>query len=149
MTMARFLTCVFLCALALPAARGEDDKKAELAWAKEVATDFLNAGLSGNYASAEVLATAEFKKALQESGPSSVTFLLSSAAAGGGAESWSITTEEIAPDRDEAVFRGSLKGKKGEAAFSVRVVKEKDGGKWRVGFFAAGPYKEGGGKRAK
>ena len=57
--------------------------------------------------------------------------------------------EEIAPDKDEAVFRGSFKGKKGEATFSLRVVKEKDGGKWRVSFFAAGPYKEGGGKRAK
>lgn len=149
MTTARFLTGVVLCGLAVSAARGEDDKKAELAWAKEVATDFLNAGLGGNYASAETLATAEFKKTLHESGPSSVTFLLSSAAAGGGAESWSITTEEIAPDKDEAVFRGAFRGKKGEAAFSVRVVKEKDGGKWRVSFFAAGPYKEGGGKRAK
>src|SRR3954447_23218884 len=98
MTSGRFLVCVVLCGLALPAARGEDAKKAELAWAKEVAADFLSAGLSGNYASAEALATAEFKKALQESGPSSVTFLLSSAAAGGGAESWSIATEEIAPD---------------------------------------------------
>jgi len=147
MTRARFLTCVFLCGLALPAARGEDDKKVELAWAKEVATDFLNAGLGGNYASAEALATAEFKKTLQESGPTSVTFILSSAA--GGAESWSTTTEEIAPDKDEAVFRGTFRGKKGEATFSVRVVKEKDGGKWRVSFFAAGPYKEAGAKREK
>ena len=147
MTSARLLTCALLCGLAPPAARGEDAKKAELAWAKEVATDFLNAGLTGNYAGAEALATPEFKKTLKESGPSSVTFILSSAA--GGAESWAIATEEIAPDKDKAVFRGSFKGKKGEATFSLRVVKEKDGGKWRVSFFAAGPYKEGGGKRAK
>jgi hypothetical protein len=149
MTSARFLTSTLLCGLAPLAARSEDAKKAELAWAKEVAADFLSAGLSGNYASAEALATPEFKKTLQESGPTSVTSLLSSAAAGGGAESWSISTEEIAPDKDEAMFRGTFRGKKGEAAFSVRVIKEKDGGKWRVGFFAAGPYKEGGDKRAK
>jgi hypothetical protein len=46
----------------------------------------------------------------------------------------------MAPDKDEALFRGTFKGKKGEAAFSLRVVKEKDSGKWRVSFFAAGDY---------
>jgi hypothetical protein len=149
MTSVRFLGIVggLLCGLASPAARGEDVKKAELAWAKEVATDFLDAALGGNYASAEALATADFKKTLQESGPTTITFLLSSAA--GGAESWSIGTEEIAPDKDEAVFRGTFRSKKGAAALSVRVVKEKDGGKWRVSFFAAGPYKEAGDKRGK
>jgi hypothetical protein len=149
MTSVRSLGIVggLLCGLALPAARGEDAKTAELAWAKEVATDFLSAGLGGNYASAEALATAEFKKTLQESGPSSITFLLSSAA--GGAESWTIGTEEIAPDKDEAVFRGAFRGKKGEATFSLRVAKEKDGGKWRVSFFAADAWKERGDKRGK
>jgi hypothetical protein len=135
--------------LSLSAANGEDKKKAELAWAKEVAADFLNAGVQGNYASAEALATAEFKKILNDTGPSSVTYLLSVVAGGGQAESWSITTEEIAPDNDEAAFRGAFKGKKGEATFSVRVVKEKESGKWRVGYFASERFKEREEKRGK
>jgi hypothetical protein len=53
-----------------------------------------------------------------------------------------VTSEEMAPDKDEASFRGTFKGKKAEAEFSIRVSKEKDGGKWRVCFFTAGEYKE-------
>jgi hypothetical protein len=43
---------------------------------------------------------------------------------------------------DEAAFRGAFRRKNGEATFAVRVVKEKDSGKWRVGFFAAGEFKD-------
>src|SRR5206468_724793 len=105
---------------------------------KEVAVDFLNAGLQNNYASAEALVTAEFKRVLKE-GSTSVTDRLSEVM-GNGAEAWSVTSEGMAPDKDEALFRGTFKGKQGEAPFSLRVVKEKEGGKWRIGFFAAGGF---------
>jgi uncharacterized protein (TIGR03067 family) len=118
-----------------------DPKEAELKWAKEVASDFLTAGLHHNYPSAETLVTADFKKALKE-GNDSVTEQLKQVVIVREAESWVITCAEIAPDQDEALFRGAFKGKKGEVAFSVRVAKEKEGGKWRVCFFTAGEYKE-------
>jgi hypothetical protein len=136
------LACVLLSCASAVAAEGDTKQDAELKWAKEVASDFLTAGLQHNYASAEALVTADFRKALKE-GNTSVTDRLSDVvASGGGAESWVLTYEELAPDRDEALFRGAFKAKKGDAAFSVRVAKEKEGGKWRVCFFAAGEYQE-------
>jgi hypothetical protein len=135
------ILCSVLLIATLPAAAEEARKEVELKWAKETATDFLDAGLQRNYASAETLATADFKKTLKEARTSSITFLLSTVV-NQGAESWSIAREEIAPDMDEAVFRGAFRGKSGEATFTVRVVKEKDSGKWRVGFFAAGEFKD-------
>jgi hypothetical protein len=110
-----FCTCrsfslVYLLLFCVPLTANEGDakKEAELKWAKEVATDFLPGGMQSNYASAEALVTADFRKTL----------------------------------KDEVLFQGTCKGKKGEAAFSLRVVKEKDSGKWRVSFFAVGDYEE-------
>jgi hypothetical protein len=116
----------------------EAKKKAELKWAKEVTADFLDAGLTGNYASAEALLTADFKKALKE-GKESVASLFNGPR---GAKSWAIGSEEIAPDKDEASFRGAFKGEKGEATFSLRVAKEKESGKWRVSFFKSADFVE-------
>lgn len=143
------ISCGLLCGVSLLAAEGDSKKKSELAWAKEIATDFLNAGLRGTGFLAEALATAEFKKTLRETGQNSVTFLVSEVYDMGSAESWAITSEAIAPDKDEALFRGAFRGKKGEATFALRVVKEKDNGKWRVGYFAPDQYKERGDKPKK
>jgi hypothetical protein len=134
------LTTIMLLSSAPAADKDDAQKDAELKWAKEVAIDFLSAGLQRNYSSAEALATAEFKKVLKE-GNTSVTDRLSDVVTG-GAESWAVTCKEMAPDKDEVLVRGTFKGKKGEAAFSVRVAKEKEGGKWRVCFFTAGEFKE-------
>jgi hypothetical protein len=139
--MVRSLVTVLILT-AVPVPEDDTKKAAELKWAKEVATDFLNAGMQTNYASAEALVAPDFKKVLSD-GQTSVTYLLSRAASGGGGqESWTIASEEIAPDKDEAFFRGTFKAKKSEAEFSLRVAKEKEGGKWRVCFFTAGAYKE-------
>jgi hypothetical protein len=136
------LVTLLMGCMSAAASEGDTKKELELKWAKEVASDFLTAGLQHNYASAEALVTADFKKALKE-GNTSVTDRLSDAVAnGGGAESWAMTYEAMAPDQDEALFRGVFKAKKGEAGFSVRVAKDHESGKWRVCFFAAGEYKE-------
>jgi hypothetical protein len=135
------VVCLLLGCAAVVASEEGTKKDAELKWAKEVASDFLTAGLQRNYDSAEALATADFKKALKERN-NSVTDQLHRVVLVGEAESWEMTYAEIAPDQDEALFRGVFKAKKGEAAFAVRVAKEKEGGKWRVCFFSAGEYKE-------
>jgi hypothetical protein len=141
--MSRHVVTVLVAGLLLgaaPAPKEDDAKKdAELKWAKEVAADFLNAGMHRDYSSAEALVTTDFKKALKE-GNTSVTDRLSLVA--NGAESWVVTCEEMAPDKDEVLVRGTFKGKKGEAVFSIRVAKEKESGKWRVCFFTAGEFKE-------
>ena len=131
-------TCVLtvlVAGLFLPVPEGDAKKDAEMKWAKEVATDFLRAGLNRDFSTAEILVTADFKKALKE-GSSSVADRLREVV-NSGAESWVVTGGEMAPDQDEAVVRGTFKGKNGEAEFSVRVTKEKVGGKWRVCFFTA------------
>ena len=48
----------------------------------------------------------------------------------------------LAPDGQEARFRGTLTAKnKGEPnrKFAIRVVKARDTGRWRVGFFSLQP----------
>jgi hypothetical protein len=143
--MGRVLACLLVLVSCLPAPAGKksdkkDDKKAvELKWAKEVAADFLNAGARREYASAEALLTAEFKKCLKDGNTSAGDRL--SGTGLWSAKSWAVEKEEIAPDQNEALFRGKLKGDSGEAEFSVRVVKEGDGGKWRVSFFSFGDWK--------
>jgi hypothetical protein len=138
--MTRYTVAVLVAGLFLPSPQDEakkDAKKdAEMKWAKEVATDFLRAGLNRDYSTAETLVTADFKRALKEANLTVGDRLR--AVVNDGAESWVVTSEEMAPDQDEAVVRGTFKGKNGEAEFSVRVTKEKEGGKWRVCFFTAG-----------
>ena len=126
---------VLVAGLFLPVPEGDAKKDAEMKWAKEVATDFLRAGLNRDFSTAETLVTADFKKALKEANLTVADRLRE--VVNNGAESWAVTSEEMAPDQDEAVVRGTFKGKNGEAEFSVRVTKEKVGGKWRVCFFTA------------
>jgi hypothetical protein len=138
-----FLGCVPLAGDApdkKPAAA--DKKEPALIWAKEVVTDFLNAAGNRNLAAAELLLTDELRKnfkAMNDSAPPEMslnrTLLLISVIG----TQWSISREEIAPDRDEAVFRGSFRDGGG---FSVRVTKEKESGKWRVHFCDAWGIKE-------
>src|SRR5262249_15007514 len=117
--MTRYAVAAIVASLLLPAPQGDAKKDAELKWAKEVATDFLRAGLNRDYSTAETLVTAEFKKALKEANLTVADRLRE--VVNNGAESWAVTSEEMAPDQDEAVVRGTFKGKNGEAEFSVRV----------------------------
>jgi len=43
--------------------------------------------------------------------------------------------EKIAPDEDEASFKGTFKAEQKGFPFSLRVVKDKESGKWRVSYF--------------
>jgi hypothetical protein len=143
--MTRALTCLLLllpCA-AEPAQDRPDKKAAELKWAKEVVTDFMTAGLRGEHNQAVVLLSAELKKALESTSEPDRTFVYNRFGVYlNGAKAWSVSKEEIAPDMDEAVFRGTCTGDEGQAEFTVRVVKEKDTGKWRVHLFSVGRWKK-------
>ena len=97
-----------------------------------VADDFLSA-LKKDAGNAVALLTVEYEKALASRG-------FSRTASGtlidmtGRFEKASITSEEIAPDRDEAQFKGVLDSPSGTRPFVLRVVKEKGSGRWRVAF---------------
>ena len=125
----------FLLLSTTAAAQGKDSKKQEeLKWAKGVATDFLAAMRSGEVEEAATLMTAEYRKSFivpQRPLPNWVHGVRTA----GLEKGHTIKDEQIAPDQDEATFKGLLQGEKREAAFSLRVVREKASGRWRVAFF--------------
>ncbi len=152
--MSRSLVCLLLL-LATPAALPAQDKgepkgdpadarkAAELKWVKTLVSDFMDAGMRGEYDQAVVLLSADLKKALEGTTEPGRTFLynrfgvyLSSQ----GARSWSLTSDEISPELDEAVVRGVAASEEGQAEFTVRVTK--DNGKWRVHQFTVGAWKK-------
>jgi hypothetical protein len=117
------------CGLPAIAQQREARKQDELKWAKGVAIDFLAAMTAGQLEQAEMLLAAELRKRVPM-----VPWLLDARFDGLG-KSYTITEEQIAPDRDEASFKGVLQGEKREAPFSLRVVREKSSGLWRVNYF--------------
>jgi hypothetical protein len=117
-------------------------KTEDLKWAKEVATDFVNSVLHQNLIAADMLVAEEFQKAAKAK-----TFRDGSATEAlyglvtVGAVGWSIESEVISPDADEAVFRGTFKHAGGDSELSVRVAKQHESGKWRVFFYDIAPIK--------
>jgi hypothetical protein len=129
-----------VCATAL----GDDkpDKKTEeLKWAKGIADDFLNAGTRHDADQAVLLLSAEFVKSIAQQRTTPDSYLHTRFSDVTGAKS-SITSEEMAPDKDEGSFRGTFTAENGEASFSIRVAKEKESGKWRVSYFVIGDRKK-------
>lgn len=60
-----------------------------------------------------------------------------------GVKSWVIQSEEMAPDKNEASFRGTyvgsdtdIVGKTKAYEFLIRVVKQQDSGLWRISFIS-------------
>jgi hypothetical protein len=60
-----------------------------------------------------------------------------------GVRSWTIKSQEMAPDKNEASFRGTYVGsdtdavgKTREYEFLIRVVKQQDSGLWRISFIS-------------
>ena len=105
-------------------------KQAELKWAKGVAADFLAAVTAAENVEAAQLMTADYKKATRD-----LTNWLLQVPNEQLRKGHTITDEQIAPDLDEASFKGLLQGEKREADYSLRVVREKDNGRWRVAYF--------------
>ncbi len=136
-----------LAGLVATDAKGQNDaaseKKAEeLMWAKDVAADFVSAVLHQNLQAAEMVMAEEYKKTQKDPTQWSQSPLYSLyGIATQGAADWTIERQSIAPDQDEAVFRGPLKYGNNEAELSVRVVKESPRAKWRVSFYDVGPAK--------
>lgn len=54
-------------------------------------------------------------------------------------DSWTITSEKVAHDKNELAFSGKLLGAnvatRYASPFTIRVIKEKDSGRWRIDYF--------------
>ena len=113
-------------------------KVAELKWAKGVATDFLEATFDWRIEQADALIDASLKKSFQKGGENSLREWLNNTICIRMYHDAVIESEELAPDQDEAAFKGKLKAGEGAQArsisFSLRVAKEAESGKWRVSF---------------
>lgn len=113
-------------------------KVAELKWAKGVATDFLEATFDWRIEQAEALIDAGLKKSFQKGGENSLREWLNNTICIRMYHDAVIESESLAPDQDEASFKGKLKAGEGTQArsisFSLRVAKDAETGKWRVSF---------------
>lgn len=130
--------CLLLVnSLTLPACAEEVDgkKEAELMWARGVAEDFLDAAFTGNAEQSQALLDSSLKSAFAKAGEHRLSEWLNNSIAIKGFHNPVIQKESIAPDRDEAAFKGTFQKEQAPMQFSVRVVKEKETGKWRVSNF--------------
>jgi hypothetical protein len=128
-----------------PAPAADPKKEAELKWAREIAENFLNDIVARKWENAAEATTKAFK-ANDRNGIYSLRPEIEGTDVkepDGGVTAWTISTQEIAPDHDEASFRGTLTGPMRSGSFSLRVVKDKDdGGKWRVAQFSFRPQNQ-------
>jgi hypothetical protein len=108
----------------------------DIHWAKEVAADFFESTLAREPAQVEALMSAHLKSV--QNGAYFVNQILE-----GWYSSYAFTDQRIAPDRNEIRFKGTLDGelkeKKVQAAFVIRVAKEKESNRWRVDYFRLEP----------
>ncbi len=122
----------------IPPADGADaneKKAAELKWAKGVATDFFDVAFTGKLEQAESLIDSSLQMAFAKDGETRLREWLNNSIAIRGFVDPVFQSEEIAPDQDEAFFKGTFKTKEKGFQFSLRVVKDKANGKWRIGYF--------------
>jgi hypothetical protein len=116
-----------------------EKKDEELKWAKGIAEDFLDAMRASNCERAKLLMNKELTAAVN----ADINWFNQSGNTGvGGDGPTTILEEFMAPDKEEAVFRGRQEGVSGtsklQAKFTVRVAKDKESGKWRVCYYGYG-----------
>jgi hypothetical protein len=114
-----------------------DNRKAEVEWAKDVVTDFLKAVKAEEFGQARRLLTPELRREYNKD----KIFLPAGAGIFLEPISWEFSKDEIAkiaPDKGEVVLRGMVYvrsgDKKAKGAFTIRVVKVKDTGLWRIDY---------------
>ncbi len=93
---------------AAPAAEGDSRKSNELAWARSVAEDFLDAALAGQGEQAQQLMDSSLKEAFAKEGEHRLREWLNNSIAIHGYQQPEISSEAIAPDQDEALFKGTF-----------------------------------------
>jgi len=113
-------------------------KAADLKWAKGIAADFFAAAVSGQEQQAAALVDASLIAAFGKNNEAHFRDWLNNTFATYGYGEAVFESEEIAPDRDEVVLKGHFKDTKPALAFSIRVVKNKDSGMWRVSYCRVG-----------
>lgn len=127
---------------AAPAANARDTDPPELKWARGIADDFWKALIDREPYEAAGLLSPELTQSYsaQDIHKAAGSYLASFIEGKDGIKSVLISSAEMAPDRSEAIFRGTVSGKLYDSAhpeakqdFTMRVAKEA-GGRWSIRF---------------
>jgi hypothetical protein len=139
----RLVLCCCLFLLGEESAPAEPKEKAapELAWARGIANDFWEAILQGDEEPAAGLLSPELTQSLLKSDRGAISYLQWIREATVGRvfvrpiepkQTVAYTSEELAPDKNETAFKGTL-SERGviKADFTIRIAKEASG-KWSI-----------------
>ncbi len=123
--------CLLLVGGAPTAAKPKEKGGQELKWAKGIARDFWDAMTDYEVEQASGLLSPECSQHWQGDGLSHHIWEI----ADGSKLTIAYTSEVMAPDNSEAVFKGTLSAKNlVKADFTLRIAKESGGGKWSIRF---------------
>jgi hypothetical protein len=142
--MWKFTTIIFLLSIVVSGGCGRADQphpasatnpgkggdaSADLKWAKDIVEAFFTAVRDTEYSESTKLIGGgeDYSNRVRQM----------------GVKSWVIKSEEMAPGKNEASFRGTyvgsdtdVSGKTKEYEFLIRVVKQQDSGLWRINFIS-------------
>jgi hypothetical protein len=132
-----FVVALVGCGQSTPPTGPDSTPAPELKWARTVAETFLSDVLSAGgdrYREGMNNCTEAFRRRYNSEG----VFLETPELSGSKDHpaSWAITSEELSPNGDEAIFNGTITSRR-QGTFSIRVVQEKEAGRWRVDYFSS------------
>jgi hypothetical protein len=114
--------------------RAEQD--ASVKYMRRTAELFVEAAVQNDYPAADSLLSKDCKKSIVDN-RTSVSNWISDACPPNRYKTFKIGEEVAAPSGDEAIFSGLLAGAKDRATFSVRVLKDKESGRYQITLFTA------------
>jgi len=139
MKLSALLWTVALIASAFAGAP-DDKKKSEQEWAKGVAIDFVKAIMAREPMQAKQLLVPELAKVTTAQDLPSPLHELSLPG-----DRWELAKELMAPDKNELALEVTFTCNTGDKVYekplSLRIVKHKDSGQWRIDYFLFGKLK--------
>jgi hypothetical protein len=127
------------------AARAKEEREAGMKYMKAAAESYLEAAISGDDRALQANLSKEMRTVggSYPEGTQGYSFNLANWANGvtnaARADSFTITEETVAPGLEEGIYRGTLKRQDGKATFTVRVVKDKESGRYWLGMITIKP----------
>ena len=124
------LSCLLAINVVAVAQDGKQQSDPQLKWVRNIANDFWTCMRGCDYRQAAGLLSPELSDAAKGHLFGVEGYLQSLT---GGFSSATTTSEEMAPDRSEVVFRGTLSGDGPTLEYVLRIAKESNG-RWSVRF---------------
>jgi hypothetical protein len=110
--------------------------EAALKYLRSTAELFVESAIRGDGPNTTTMLAKDYRKSIEEDRTSVYNWVSAQCPSAWFAK-FEITSETVAPGGDEAVFRGAMIGEKRRGTFSIRVVKDKETGRYLVTLFSA------------